>query len=120
ADNPRAARHSSDVAHGMDIASESAPVPSTSITGDSQMANRNQGFSQSGSRRQSVQYGSWRDEDRDENNVESREQYGSRDTNEQSGSTGRYAGYGDFGRGEYGGGSSGWSGQERYGQSGYG
>jgi len=84
------------------------------------MANRNQGFSQSGSRRQSGQYGSWRDEDRDESNVESREQYGSRDSNEQSGSTGRYAGYGDFGRGEYGGGRSGWSGQERYGQSGYG
>jgi osmotically-inducible protein OsmY len=42
------------------------------------------------------------------------------DTRGQSGSTGRYAGYGDFGRGDYGGGRSGWSGQDRYGQSGYG
>lgn len=53
---------------------------------------------------------------------EGRVQYGrdrGRDTREQSGSTGRYAGYGDFGQGDYGGRSS-WSGQERYGQSGYG
>jgi hypothetical protein len=43
-----------------------------------------------------------------------------RDSRGQSGSTGRYAGYGDFGQGNYGGGRSGWSGQDRYGQSGYG
>lgn len=48
-----------------------------------------------------------------------REQRG-RDVNEQSGSTSRYAGYGDFGQGNYGGGSRRDSGQERYGQSGYG
>jgi hypothetical protein len=42
------------------------------------------------------------------------------DSREQSGSTGRYAGYGNFGQGNYGGGRSGWSGQDRYGQSGYG
>jgi osmotically-inducible protein OsmY len=83
------------------------------------MANRNQDYSyHSGSRGRSQ---NWRDED--EGNDEGRSQYGQsreRDTEEQSGSTGRYAGYGDFGRGEYGGGRSGWSGQERYGQSGYG
>ena len=43
-----------------------------------------------------------------------------RDTRGQSGSTGRYAGYGDSGRGEHGGRPGGYSGQERYGQSGYG
>jgi osmotically-inducible protein OsmY len=88
------------------------------------MANRNQDYSnrsgsQSGSRRTSQD---WREED-DNSNEENRGQFGGsrgRDTNEQSGSTGRYAGYGDFGRGDYGGGRSGWSGQERYGQSGYG
>lgn len=47
-----------------------------------------------------------------------REQRG-RDTNEQSGSTSRYAGYGDFGQGNYGGNHRD-SGQERYGQSGHG
>jgi BON domain-containing protein len=84
------------------------------------MANRNQDYSnrpgsQSGSR-------SWRDDD--ENGYEQgRSQYGGpreRDINEQSGSTGRHAGYGDFGRGDYGGGRSGWSGQERHGQGGHG
>ena len=49
-----------------------------------------------------------------------RMQYGRRDTGEQSGSTGRYAGYGDFGQGDYSGGRRGHAGQERYGQSGYG
>jgi osmotically-inducible protein OsmY len=49
-----------------------------------------------------------------------RVQYGRRDTREQSGSTGRYAGYGDFGQGDYSGGRRGYTGQERYGQSGYG
>ncbi len=47
------------------------------------------------------------------------EQYG-RDTRDQSGSTSRYSGYGDFGQGDYGGGRRGDSGQGRYGQSGYG
>lgn len=100
------------------------------------MANRNHGYSnQSGSRRQSQD---WReqgsrddddsrsgnyssrsdlDENYDEGRVQSGRPYGS---GEQSGSTGRHAGYGDFGRGEYGGGRSGWSGQDRYGQGGYG
>jgi osmotically-inducible protein OsmY len=88
-------------------------------TGERQMANRNQDYSQTGSRRTSQ---GWRDDD-DNRDDEGRTQFGrsrERDTDEQSGSTGRYAGYGDFGRGEYGGGRSGWSGQERYGQSGYG
>ena len=84
-----------------------------------QMANRNQDYSyQSGSRGRSQ---NWRDED--DRNDEGRSQFSrsrERDTDEQSGSTGRYTGHGDFGRGEYGGGRSGWSGQERYGQSGYG
>ena len=85
------------------------------------MANRNQDYSNqsSGSRRYSQD---WRDDD-DNRYDEGRMQSGGsrdRDTNEQSGSTGRYAGYGDFGRGNYGGGRSGWSGQDRYGQSGYG
>jgi osmotically-inducible protein OsmY len=81
-----------------------------------QMANRNQDYSQT--RRTSQ---GWRDDD--DNSYDERTQFGrsrERDTEEQSGSTGRYAGYGDFGRGEYGGGRSGWSGQERYGQSSYG
>ena len=46
-------------------------------------------------------------------------QYGRRDTNEQSGSTGRYAGYGNAGRGDYGRGGRN-TGQGHYGQSGYG
>jgi len=76
------------------------------------MANRNQDYSNqsSGSRRYSQD---WREDD-DNRYDEGRMQSGGsrdRDTNEQSGSTGRYAGYG---------GRSGWSGQDRYGQSGYG
>ncbi len=59
---------------------------------------------------------------------EGRVQYGGRDTREQqdrdsreqSSSTGRYAGYGNFGQGDYGRGRGGESGQSRYGQSGYG
>jgi len=48
-----------------------------------------------------------------------RERYG-RDTNEQSGSTGRYAGYGQWGQGNYSGSGRGANtGQNRYGQSGY-
>lgn len=49
-----------------------------------------------------------------------RVQYG-RDTDEQSGSTGRYAGYGDWGQGDYdrsGGGAN--TGQNRYGMTGHG
>jgi osmotically-inducible protein OsmY len=84
------------------------------------MANRYQDYSnQSGSRRYSQE---WRD-DEDNSYDDGRVQYGrsrERDTDEQSGSTGRYAGYGDFGRGDYGGERSGWSGQDRYGQTGYG
>lgn len=80
------------------------------------MANRNEDYYSPGSRRQSQD---WREND--DTQDQGRGQFGrSRDSNEQSGSTGRFAGYGDFGRGEYGGGRSGWSGQERYGQSGYG
>src|SRR5262245_31319141 len=101
----------------MDLAPGMAPIPQSLET---QMANRNQDYyPQSGSRAQSRD---WRD-DEDNSYDEGRMQYGrsrERNTDEQSGSTGRYAGYGDFGRGEYGGGRSGWSGQERYGQSGYG
>jgi len=100
------------------------------------MANRQQN-NQSGSQR----YGNYRasegddnqsarDYDRDygrytENYDEGRGQSGRRrDINEQSGSTGRtagYAGYGDFGQGDYdqpGRGAN--TGQNRYGQSGYG
>jgi osmotically-inducible protein OsmY len=45
-------------------------------------------------------------------------QYGQRrDTSEESGSTGRYAGYGNFGQGDY---NRRNTGQDRYGQSGYG
>jgi hypothetical protein len=86
------------------------------------MANRNQDYGTQ-TRRGSQ---SWRDRDDESRrgssgsrDYESDESYG-RDSDDQSGSTGRYAGYGDFGRGEYGAGPSGWSGQERYGQSGYG
>jgi hypothetical protein len=79
-------------------------LQSSSLTGEIEMANRNQDYS-SGSRRSEQ---NWRDEDdRHE------------DANEQSGSAGRYAGYGDFGRGGYGGGRSGWSGQDQYGQNQY-
>jgi osmotically-inducible protein OsmY len=52
---------------------------------------------------------------------ESRMQYGRRrDTGEESGSTGRYAGYGNFGQGDYNQPGRGYSGQDRYGQTGYG
>jgi osmotically-inducible protein OsmY len=99
---------------GMDLAPHITPVsPFHSL--ELQMANRNQDNYQTGSRRYSQD---WRE---DEDSNEGQGQFGrSRGNDEQSGSTGRYAGYGDFGRGEYGGGRSGWSGQERYGQSGYG
>src|SRR6187397_1784988 len=111
------------------------------------MANRNQDYSnQAGSRRQQSQ--DWRNEDRDygedegQSSVRSgsydegrtqygrdrdrdrdrdRERYGRPD--DQSGSTGRYAGYGYPGQGEFARGDnqrSGWSGQRGYGQSGYG
>ena len=67
-------------------------------------------------------YGSYTDTDEGESSVRAgsydqgreQSQYGrSRDTGGQSGSTGRYAGYGDFGQGRY-------SGQGNYGQTGYG
>src|SRR6185295_16447332 len=93
-----------------------------------QMANRNQDY-YSGSRRSQQ---SWRDDDEREGNEaeagtrggnydQGRVQYG-RQSEEQSGSSGRYSGYGDFGRGDYGGGRSGWSDQGRsgYGQGDYG
>src|SRR5262245_64097590 len=56
---------------------------------------------------------------RADNDDQGQGRYG-RDTGDQSGSTGRYAGYGDFGQGDYSGGRRGNTGQERYGQSGYG
>jgi osmotically-inducible protein OsmY len=69
-------------------------------------------------------YGSYTGSDEGESSVragsydQGRSQYGrSRDTGGQSGSTGRYAGYG---QGEYSGGRSGYSGQGNYGQTGYG
>jgi osmotically-inducible protein OsmY len=71
-------------------------------------------------------YGSYADTDEGDSSVragsydQGRGRYGGRDTREQSGSTGRYAGYGDFGQGDYSGGRRGFSGQDRYGQSGYG
>ncbi len=56
-----------------------------------------------------------------ENNDEGRGQFGRQRENEESGSTGRNAGYGNFGQGDYGqSGRGGSGGQERYGQSGYG
>lgn len=61
----------------------------------------------------SVRAGAY-DEGRRRGGRDAREQQ-ARDTREQSGSTGRFAGYG--GRGDRG---AGYSGQERYGQSGYG
>lgn len=71
-------------------------------------------------------YGSHVDNDEGDSSVragaydQGREQYARRDTREQSGSTGRYAGDGDFGQGDYSGGRRGNSAQDRYGQSGYG
>ena len=72
-------------------------------------------------------YGSYTDTDEGDSSVragnydQGRTQYGrSRDTGGQSGSTGRYAGYGDFGQGDYSGGRRGYSGQGNYGQTGYG
>jgi hypothetical protein len=98
------------------------------------MANRNQD-NQSG--RGAGGYRSWEDDDErrygdyattDEGDSsvragsydEGRVQFGRRDTNEQSGSTGRYAGYGNFGQGDYSQGRSRYSGQDRYGMTGYG
>jgi osmotically-inducible protein OsmY len=83
------------------------------------MGNRNYQAGRQGSGR-GQDYGrgsSWRNRD-DEGRFSSAED--ERDTNEQSGSTGRYAGYGDFGQGDYSGGRRGNSAQDRYGQSGYG
>jgi osmotically-inducible protein OsmY len=72
-------------------------------------------------------YGSYVENDEGDSSVragnydQGRSQYGQRGTQDQSGSTGRYAGYGNFGEGDYGGrGRGGSSGQDRYGQSGYG
>jgi len=72
-------------------------------------------------------YGSYTGNDEGDSSVragnydQGRTRYGSfRDTGGQSGSTGRYAGYGDFGQGDYSGGRGGYSGQGNYGQSGYG
>src|SRR5690242_7943626 len=124
-------------ARGTQLAPHRAPAPSHHWRDD--MANRNQDY-YSGSRRS--QQENWRDEDddrgyygsgRERNEADAgtrggsydqgRVQYGRREQNqqnEQSGSQGRYAGYGDFGSGDYGGGRSGWTGQDRYGQTGYG
>ena len=72
------------------------------------------------------QYGHYTENDEGDSSVragsyDQGRQYGrDRDPRDQSGSTGRFAGYGDFGQGDSGGGRSGWSGQDRYGQSGYG
>ena len=79
-------------------------------------------------------YGSYTETDEGDSSVragaydEGRVQYGGRDTREQQGrdwrerggSSGRYAGYGNFGQGDYSRGRGGESGQGRYGQSGYG
>ena len=72
-------------------------------------------------------YGSYTDTDEGDSSVragnydQDRTQYGRpRDTSGQSGSTGRYAGYGEFGQGDYSGGRRGYSGQGSYGQTGYG
>jgi hypothetical protein len=71
-------------------------------------------------------YGSYRDTDEGESSVragnydQGRQQSRWRDSNEQSGSTGRYAGYGDFGQGDYSRGRHGESGQGRYGQNAWG
>jgi osmotically-inducible protein OsmY len=84
------------------------------------MANRQQ--DQWGSRR-SGNYRAWEDDDneRDYGRQSDNEQGRRYDTNEQSGSSGRYAGYGDFGQGDYSQSGRGMNtGQNRYGQSGYG
>lgn len=71
-------------------------------------------------------YGPYRDTDEGDSSVragnydQGRQQSRWRDTNEQSGSTGRYAGYGDFGQGDYSRGRQGESGQGRYGQNAWG
>ena len=86
------------------------------------MPNRQQnyqpGTSRSGSSR------SWDDDDNRSSRDWERD-YGQgsdsrRDTSEESGSTGRYAGYGNFGQGDYSRASRANTGQDRYGQSGYG
>lgn len=108
------------------------------------MANRQQDYS-SGPRR-SGGYGSWDDDDNERGSRQERDygrytesdegessvragsydpgrtQYGRRDdTNERSGPSGRYAGYGDFGQGDYGqSGRGSNTGRNRYGQSDYG
>jgi hypothetical protein len=87
------------------------------------MANRNQDR-QSGSGRG---YRGWDDNDderdtaaRSGNHDQDRERFG-RDTGDQSGSTGRYAGYGEWGQGDYSGSGQGANtGQNRYGMTGYG
>jgi osmotically-inducible protein OsmY len=98
---------------------------------------RNPSFDQRGGRRENedrdYDYRYTRDDEGDSSvragsYDQGRAQYGGRDhreqgntdNNEQSGSTGRYAGYGDFGQGDYSGGRHGDTGQGRYGQSGYG
>jgi len=88
------------------------------------MANRNQD-QQSGRSRSN--YRDWEDAGNEaEGSVrggsydQGRVQYG-RDTDDNSGSTGRYAGYGDWGQGDYGrSGRGANTGQNRYGQSGFG
>jgi len=88
------------------------------------MPNRQQNY-QSGSSR-SGSSRSWDDDDnRSSRDWERDYDQGSdsgqrRDTSEESGSTGRYAGYGSFGQGDYSRSSRGNTGQDRYGQSGYG
>jgi len=73
-------------------------------------------------------YGQYAENDEGESSVragnydQGRQQYGRRrDTREESGSTGRYAGYGNFGQGDYSRpGRGGNTGQDHYGQTGYG
>jgi len=91
------------------------------------MANRQQNYQSGTSRSGSGR--SWEDDDkrslrdweRDESD-EGRTQYGQRrETSEEGGSRGRYAGYGNFGQGDYDQpGRGGNTGQDRYGQTGYG
>jgi osmotically-inducible protein OsmY len=111
------------------------------ITGDFHMANRNQNY-QSGrdpsgrdhrgrdegrysSAEDERDYGSYTESDEGDSSVragaydQGRERYG-RDTNDQRGSTGRFAGYGNFGQGDYGGGRGGEYGQDRHGQNAWG
>jgi osmotically-inducible protein OsmY len=94
------------------------------------MPNRQQDY-QTGPRRRDEESRFSRDNDRDNENENSlrsanfdqgQGRYGyERETNEQSGSTGRYTGYGDFGQGDYSQSGRGQNfGQERYGQSSYG